>query len=65
MPGILNVGDKFIIDTNVCEDSDLIEWYSKQTDKVLVAEHIERDVNGVRVKNCPYRIDLDEIIKIK
>jgi len=64
MEGKLQVGDTFIIDTCICEDVDVINWYTDQSNKVLVAEHIEEDVNGVWVKDCPYRIDLSEIVKV-
>lgn len=65
MEGFLKAGDKFIIDTNICQDVDVINWYLEQPDRVLIAKHVEEDVNGVWVEDCPYRIDLSEIEKIE
>ena len=58
----IKVGDRFIIDTNICDDIELLEWYYEQEDKILVAKTIECDVNGIWVKSCDFRIDMNEII---
>ena len=59
---MLHIGDKFIIDTNSCDDDDLLDWYAKQENKELIALDIEEESNGVWVEECDYRIDLSDII---
>ena len=59
---MLHIGDKFIIDTNWCDDDDLLDWYTKQENKELIALDIEEESNGVWVEECDYRIDLSDII---
>lgn len=59
---IIREGEKFRINEGMCNDLDLLEWYDKRENKVLVAQHVEEDTNGVWVKDCPYRIDFSEIM---
>lgn len=61
---MMKAGDRFIIDPLVCEDEDVLEWYENQPEKVLTAEHVEPETNGVWAKGCPYRINLDETEKV-
>lgn len=61
----MKIGDKFYINTLICEDTDLLDWYHDQDIKLLTANEISKEVNGVWVKECPFRIDLDEIISEK
>ena len=60
----LEVGDKFIINTFICSDNDVLDWYSTLKSKVLVAKEVDLDTYGVWVDNCNYRIDLNEIEKV-
>ena len=60
----LEVGDKFIINTFICHDEDILDWYSTLKSKVLVAKEVDLDTCGVWVDNCSYRIDLNEIEKV-
>lgn len=57
----LQKGDKFIIGS-WCKDVELLDWYSDRRSKVLVADKVEEEVNGVWVRGCDFRIDLDEIL---
>lgn len=56
----LRKGSIFTI-SDVCEDVELMEWYDDNDKRLLVADSVELDTNGVWVKDCPFRIDIDEI----
>lgn len=60
----LKVGDKFKVNLHTCNDEDVLEWYQDLPSAVLTAKVVEYDVNGVWVEDCPFRIDLDEIVKL-
>lgn len=56
------VGDKFIIDEQVCGDINLIHEYGGL---ILKVEKVDLAVWGVWAKDCPYEIDLDVINEVE
>jgi len=58
------IGDKFKISL-YSGDGELLDWYADQENDVLIIDHIEFDTWGVWVKDCPYRIDLEDVLLIK
>jgi len=44
------------------EDDDLSNWLDENKNKPLIVESVEVDSWGIWVKDCPYRIDLDEYV---
>lgn len=58
-------GDYFYIDTNLCDDDDVLTWYSNRMDKCLKADTVELDSQGIWVEGLSCRIDLNCVVKIK
>ncbi len=55
-------GTKIKINLITCNDDDLLEWYNKQDNKILIVNEYDSDNNGVYIKDYNYRIDLNNII---
>lgn len=56
----LKKGTIFTI-SDYCNDTELMEWYENKDKGLLVVDSIEVDTNGVWVKDCPFRIDIDDV----
>lgn len=64
MQNALKEGDKFIIQTGVLKDKNIVNWYLEQPDPVLTVEKVDEDTNSVWAKGCPHRIEWNGVKKV-
>ena len=62
---IPSVGDIIEINTIICSDSDVLDWYLCFSDKELKVTHIDYLSQNLYVENCEFGINLNEVNKIK
>lgn len=59
---LIKKGEKIIINKEICNNLDLLEWYEKRSNKILVVQNVQKDTNEILVEDCPYKINFSKII---
>lgn len=61
---VISVGDLIEIDTFLCRDTDLLDWYCERDEKHLKVNHIEYQSSMLYVDDCEYAIFIEEVNKV-
>ena len=57
------VGDTIKINTLICSDIDVLDWYEQKENKTLTVNHIDYVAGNVFVDNCEFGLNINEVIK--
>ena len=62
---VIKVGDSIWINTLLCNDCDLVEWYFENQSRELKVNHIDYKSANLYVDGCEYGININEVAKAR